>query len=384
MIHRCCLLLILLCALPAFSATVASRITALQADAVKELKPLFTRKNLRFPPKRFTLIALKQERELQLYAPDADGNPVYVLTWNITGVSGGAGPKLREGDMQVPEGKYNITLLNPNSICYLSLRIDYPNKFDRQMAASENRVRLGGDIMIHGGNGSVGCIAIGDDAIEKLFVLAYKTGISNIKLIISPHDPRTNVLTPTNPQWTKKLYAGITSEIKKYPLPAEKISTSKRERHQKKSVVIAISVILAIIAFTAISYIKYNPRILTVSAILTNLISIFLLQNLIKLIINGYSIRYEIFDIIGYKQLIDYLPAAIIFSAMSVFFTKFTGFKRNAAIISTGLLLILTQHLISPDTFNRVEIGITALAMLITSIVITIGSKQRTLQDMQN
>lgn len=365
----------LLCSLPAFSATVESRITTLQAEAIKELKPLFTRKKLRFPPKKFTLIALKQERELQLYTPDNSGKPVYILTWPITGASGGNGPKLREGDMQVPEGIYDITALNPNSICYLSLRVDYPNKFDRQMAAAENRTNLGGDIMIHGGNASVGCIAIGDEEIEKLFVLAYKTGISNIKLIIAPNDPRTKSLAPTKPEWTKKLYAEITEEIKKYPPPTEKTSTGKRDRHQKISIIIMISVIMAILAFTAISYIKYNPYILASALILTNLISIFLIQNLLKILINGPAIRRELFDILGYKQLIDYLPAVIIFAVLSVYFAKFTKLRRHAAIIGTGMLLIISQHLISPDTFNRVEIGTTALAMLITCAVVIIGSK---------
>ena len=45
--------------------------------------------------------------------------------------------------------------------------------------------------MIHGSSVSVGCLAMGDPAIEELFVLAAETGLENIKVILSPVDFRT-------------------------------------------------------------------------------------------------------------------------------------------------------------------------------------------------
>ena len=75
-----------------------------------------------------------------------------------------------EGDKQVPEGFYRIELLNPNSRYHLSLRVNYPNADDIERAREDRRdlLNLGGDIMIHGGAESIGCIAIGNPAIEHL------------------------------------------------------------------------------------------------------------------------------------------------------------------------------------------------------------------------
>ena len=42
--------------------------------------------------------------------------------------------------------------------------------------------------MIHGGAASIGCLAIGDEAVEELFVLAALTGLDHIELVIAPSD----------------------------------------------------------------------------------------------------------------------------------------------------------------------------------------------------
>ena len=89
---------------------------------------------------------------------------------------GASGPKIQRGDKQVPEGVYGISYLNPNSAYHLSLGVNYPNAFDREMAAKDGRKNLGGDIMIHGKNVSSGCLAVGDEPAEELFVLAAEVG----------------------------------------------------------------------------------------------------------------------------------------------------------------------------------------------------------------
>jgi len=71
-----------------------------------------------------------------------------VADYRITAASGTAGPKLREGDRQVPEGIYRIVGLNPNSRYHLSMKLDYPNAFDRHQAARDGRARPGSDIFI--------------------------------------------------------------------------------------------------------------------------------------------------------------------------------------------------------------------------------------------
>jgi murein L,D-transpeptidase YafK len=121
---------------------------------------------------------------------ETSGQVVFIHSYSVLAASGHNGPKLREGDRQVPEGFYRITSLNPNSSYHLSIKLNYPNAFDQQHADEEGRDHLGGDIFIHGKAASIGCLAMGDPAIEELFVMVEKVGRSNVQVIIAPHDPR--------------------------------------------------------------------------------------------------------------------------------------------------------------------------------------------------
>ena len=144
----------------------------------------------------------------------------FVRAYPILAASGGPGPKLKEGDRQVPEGVYAIESLNPNSLFHLSLRVNYPNSFDRRQAAREGRISLGGDIMIHGSNVSIGCLAMGDPAAEDLFVLAAETGLTNITVILSPVDFRKGKPVPGAarlPVWTGALYSVIQAKLRELP-----------------------------------------------------------------------------------------------------------------------------------------------------------------------
>ena len=44
--------------------------------------------------------------------------------------------------------------------------------------------------MIHGGSATIGCVPIGDDAIEELFFLVAAVGKENSIIVISPYDMR--------------------------------------------------------------------------------------------------------------------------------------------------------------------------------------------------
>ncbi len=74
----------------------------------------------------------------------------------------------------------------------------------------------GGDIMIHGSNASIGCLAMGDEAAEDLFILAAETGIDRISVVLSPVDFRKRVcpeVTHPLPEWTDVLYEQIKEEL---------------------------------------------------------------------------------------------------------------------------------------------------------------------------
>lgn len=67
-----------------------------------------------------TLVALKEEHLLEVWA-NRDGQvPRRIRRYPFTASSGGPGPKLREGDGQIPEGIYRVEYLNPNSSYHLS------------------------------------------------------------------------------------------------------------------------------------------------------------------------------------------------------------------------------------------------------------------------
>jgi murein L,D-transpeptidase YafK len=76
-----------------------------------------------------------------------------------------AGPKLKEGDKQVPEGFYKNCWLSPNLVAHIGMDINYPNDRDRRHAKAEKRRNLGCDILIHGSKWSTGCLAKGNVTI---------------------------------------------------------------------------------------------------------------------------------------------------------------------------------------------------------------------------
>ncbi|HMV76484.1 MAG TPA: L,D-transpeptidase family protein [Leptospiraceae bacterium] len=174
---------------------------------------IFSAANLSFPPRKIILTAYKKEKVLELWAKDED-NYKFIYQFEIKKASGKPGPKLREGDLQVPEGIYRILYLNPASQFYLSFKLDYPNDFDRKKAESEGRTSLGDDIFIHGKEASAGCLAMGDDAIEDLFVLVGITGIENVTVFISPNRTFEKDNSVQYPSWTDELYENTYNAIK--------------------------------------------------------------------------------------------------------------------------------------------------------------------------
>lgn len=203
--------------------SVAERLTQFGPAARARWKPYFDKAQGPYPPTGVKLVALKTERVLQVYAVDKSGRSHWIRSYPILAASGVPGPKLQEGDGQVPEGIYPVESLNPNSRFHLALRVGYPNTFDRSQAERDGRTKLGGDIMIHGSSVSVGCLAMGDEAAEDLFVLAADTGVSNVTVIIAPVDFRAGKTVPKEvnlPDWSSILYSQIKVQLAKLP-PAQ-------------------------------------------------------------------------------------------------------------------------------------------------------------------
>ncbi|MFA6235265.1 MAG: L,D-transpeptidase family protein [Bacteroidota bacterium] len=99
-----------------------------------------------------------------------------IASFPICAMETSPGFKERQGDGRTPDGIYKISLLNPGSSYHLSMKINYPNAVDNARHARLTRLRgerwsQGGDIFIHGRCVTVGCIAMTDDVIEKLYLL---------------------------------------------------------------------------------------------------------------------------------------------------------------------------------------------------------------------
>ena len=118
------------------------------------------------------------------------------------------GPKLKEGDKQVPEGLCKVESLNPNNLYHLAPRANYPDVQNRLWGRRDVGENLGSDIMINGNACSIGCLAMGDDAAEDMFVLAAETGIKNISIILPPVDFRVQSMPdkmPPLPPWANSI-----------------------------------------------------------------------------------------------------------------------------------------------------------------------------------
>ncbi|MHA3774223.1 L,D-transpeptidase family protein [Verrucomicrobiota bacterium sgz303538] len=156
-------------AAPAQPAATEDRVTPARAAREAKLRQLCAEQSLPYPPSELFIRALKREQMVEVWAGEAEQPLKLLASYPLTAFSGHLGPKRREGDRQIPEGVYAIDRFNPLSSFHLSLGLDYPNKSDHFLSDPE---KPGYDIFIHGGAASVGCLAIGNDAIEELFILA--------------------------------------------------------------------------------------------------------------------------------------------------------------------------------------------------------------------
>jgi len=209
--------------------TVDDRLAEFGAPARERWRVRFAAVGASYPPSEVAFLALKEERVLEVYAPIGGASTAWrrIAKFPIIGASGDAGPKLREGDLQVPEGIYRVESLHPNSLFHAALRLDYPNEFDRSMASRDGRTSrgapLGGDIMIHGHDQSVGCLAMGDPAIEELFTLAADSGADAVRVVIAPWDlrvraaPDATTLHETAQPWAPELYRAISRVVAQFP-----------------------------------------------------------------------------------------------------------------------------------------------------------------------
>lgn len=149
------------------AAQPAGRAQAAAARVRPALETQLKARGLRWGDPVF-LRAFKHERTLEVWIRHrADGRYRLFKSYPVAAQSGRLGPKLAEGDKQVPEGFYFVKpgQLNPQSRFHLSFDIGYPNAYDR------HHRRTGSFLMVHGGRASIGCLAMTDPGIEEIYSL---------------------------------------------------------------------------------------------------------------------------------------------------------------------------------------------------------------------
>lgn len=161
------------------------RAQAAAARVRPELEKALTARGLHFGDPVF-LRAFKEEGVLELWVRRRDTRKYELFrTWTVAAASGKLGPKLAEGDNQVPEGFYFVPPagMKPDSTFHLAFNIGYPNAYDTAHG------RTGTFIMIHGNEVSIGCLAMTDPKIEEIYTLcdaAHRNGQTFFRVHLFP------------------------------------------------------------------------------------------------------------------------------------------------------------------------------------------------------
>jgi murein L,D-transpeptidase YafK len=140
------------------------------------LRVAFQAQQIPYPARNIYLRFFKAHNEGELWARASDtGQYKLIKSYRMCALSGSLGPKRWEGDRQVPEGFYFIDEFNPKSDFYLSLLLNYPNYTD---LIKGNKAKPGGDIYIHGGCVTVGCLPMTDPVIMEIYTLCLNAKVA--------------------------------------------------------------------------------------------------------------------------------------------------------------------------------------------------------------
>lgn len=140
-----------------------------------ESSPIYSQKGFVINSNIKRFVVKKSQQKMYVYFGD---------TFKMFRISLGGNPeghKTQQGDKKTPEGTYHISLKNPKSRGYKSLKISYPNELDRSYSYAHG-LNPGGDIFIHGlwwptqdpkthwkDNWTNGCIAVNNTEIDEIY-----------------------------------------------------------------------------------------------------------------------------------------------------------------------------------------------------------------------
>ena len=164
--------IVTLASLGSLGAAEPTVVRAARERKMPVIRELFGAAKVAYPPATLLLRAFKQESAFELWAGDRDAPLVLVKSYPVCAKSGVLGPKRQRGDLQVPEGVYEITAFNPTSDYHFALGVSYPNESDRRLGGPGD---LGGNIAVHGECCTIGCIPLQNDPSEEVYLVALDT-----------------------------------------------------------------------------------------------------------------------------------------------------------------------------------------------------------------
>lgn len=162
----------------------SSAAAAAAADADADVRQRFTRtfKTAQLPGDLAAIGArlgapmllrvFKQEREVEVWVqPEDQQTFVLFRIFPICFYSGKLGPKVKEGDMQSPEGFYFVgpAQMRAKSQYHRAIDFAFPNDYDAAQGYT------GTELLIHGNCVSSGCYAMTDPFVEQLYELGSAT-----------------------------------------------------------------------------------------------------------------------------------------------------------------------------------------------------------------
>ncbi|MBN2497002.1 MAG: hypothetical protein JXR96_20590 [Deltaproteobacteria bacterium] len=158
---------------PRFKTTRAQqsrpRVRGARERRLADIRALFARAGLDYPPAQVLMRIFKSEDKLELWVRKARSRDfVHLKDYAICARSGELGPKRKRHDGQVPEGFYTITAYNSASSFLLAMLVSYPNRSDLVRKHGRDP---GGAICIHGDCVTIGCVPLTDRWIEELYVI---------------------------------------------------------------------------------------------------------------------------------------------------------------------------------------------------------------------
>jgi len=147
-----------------------TRVKKAWSNKSASIKKLLVEKKISLHKLEIFIRAFKTEDKLEVWGKNrTDSKFALLKTYDVCAKSGVLGPKMKQGDSQVPEGVYSINRFNPTSTYYLSLGLNYPNAADKKRSKAKD---LGGDIFIHGKCVTIGCLPLTDEWIEEVYMIA--------------------------------------------------------------------------------------------------------------------------------------------------------------------------------------------------------------------